>query len=70
MNKLTLDDLSVGLPVRYVPLHARGNSWHHDCQNGIVTSKNEHCAFVRFKGSHPESVGTATPVEYLIRWDT
>ena len=41
--------------VRYIPLHARGDRKHADCENGKVTSTNEYYVFVRFRGGHPEA---------------
>jgi hypothetical protein len=34
--------------VRDVPYHAHGNRYHEDCEEGFVTSMNEHYIFVRF----------------------
>lgn len=35
--------------VRYVPYHAHNDVTHKDCENGIVTSTNDHYVFVCFK---------------------
>jgi hypothetical protein len=45
---MTLDDFNVGDRVRYVPYHAHGDQSHNDCEDGIVTSKNDKFVFVRF----------------------
>lgn len=48
--------------VRYVPNHADGNAAHPDCEDGVVTSRNEHTVFVRFgaelhsKGCYPDTL--------------
>ena len=34
--------------VLYVPMHAKGNVNHPDCEAGIVTSTNDHYIFVRY----------------------
>ncbi len=41
-------DFKKGDKVRYIPLHARGNSKHPDCENGIVSSTNDKCVFVKY----------------------
>jgi hypothetical protein len=50
-NDPVLDDFHAGDLVRYVPYHAGGNVHHPDCENGRITSKNDHYVFVRFSGS-------------------
>ena len=45
---MTLDDFKPGDRVRYVPYHAYGDQAHQDCEDGIVTSKNDKFVFVRF----------------------
>lgn len=39
---------SPGDRVRYIPAHAYGDSHHPDCENGVVSSCNEHVVFVRY----------------------
>lgn len=43
-----MSKLYPGDRVRYVPLHAHGNPDHADCENGTVSSTNDHGIFVRF----------------------
>lgn len=45
---MTTDDFKIGQPVRYVPRHAHGDTSHQDCENGIVSSKNDVYVFVRY----------------------
>jgi hypothetical protein len=45
---MTLDDLHEGMQVLYIPQHAQGERTHPDCQQGIVTSKSDTHAFVRY----------------------
>lgn len=47
---MKLDDVEPGQRVLYVPHHAHGNQLHADCEPGIVTSKNDRFAFVRYYG--------------------
>lgn len=46
---MTLEEAFEGQHVRYVPYHAEGNLTHRDCEDGIVSSKNDTYIFVRFK---------------------
>lgn len=48
MKRLTLEEIEPGLHVRYVPMHAHGKLSHPDVEDGIVSSKNERFAFVKF----------------------
>lgn len=41
-------DYKHGDKVRYVPNHAFGDPHHPDCQNGVVSSTNEHYVFVKY----------------------
>ena len=45
----SLSGFKAGDRVRYVPYHAEGDATHKDCQNGRVTSVNDHYVFVRFR---------------------
>lgn len=45
---MTTDDFKPGDRVRYVPRHAHGDRSHADCENGIVSSKNDSNVFVRY----------------------
>lgn len=43
--------------VRYIPHHANGDEEHPDCENGVVSSTNDHVVFVKYdiydiKGYH------------------
>lgn len=44
----TTDDFRHGDKVIYVPNHANGSVTHPDCQNGVVSSVNEHWVFVKY----------------------
>lgn len=46
----TVADFHPGDHVRYVPYHAYDDPKHPDCENGTVSSTNEHLVFVRFGG--------------------
>lgn len=37
-----------GMRVRYVPMHADGDITHADCEDGTVSSTNDHVVFVKF----------------------
>ena len=41
-------DFGRGMHVLYVPRHANGDTKHKDCQQGIVSSKNDTYVFVWF----------------------
>lgn len=45
---LALADFKPGQHVRYVPNHAHGDRNHPDCEDGVVTSVNDHYVFVRY----------------------
>lgn len=47
---MNLEDAKTGQPVLYVPNHAQNDVNHHDCERGIVTSKNDKFIFVDFEG--------------------
>jgi len=50
----TLDDSDIGRRVRYVPLHANGDSGHPDVEDGVITSFNHMYVFVDYGYlSHP-----------------
>lgn len=48
MKRLTLQEIEPGMHVRYLPMHANGQLSHPDVEEGIVSSKNDHFAFVKF----------------------
>lgn len=41
-------DFSPGERVVYVPTHAEGDLRHPDCEQGAVSSVNDHTVFVKF----------------------
>ena len=71
---MKLEDLKKGDWVRYIPTHAEGDSAHKDCQNGVVSSKNDRFVFVKYDngmcimttGEEPYTA-QATKPEDLIR---
>lgn len=48
MQRLTLQEIEPQMSVRYVPRHAGNNLGHPDVQGGVVSSKNDTYAFVKF----------------------
>lgn len=54
-----------GDPVTYVPMHARGNPCHRDCEKGIVSSIRDGGVWVRYEKQHPSQPGQKTPIENL-----
>ena len=48
-------DFIKGDLVKYIPVHARGNERHPDCQFGLVKSVNNIGVFVVFSGCTPNS---------------
>jgi hypothetical protein len=61
---MTLAEIRVGMRVLYVPGHAHGQRYHPDCEQGIVTSKNEVYVFVRYGGkNHSEATDPADLVK-------
>lgn len=47
-NKMKPSDFKKGERVRYIPTHAEGNGDHVDCENGVVSSVNDKCVFVKY----------------------
>ena len=45
---MTVNDFSRGDKVRYIPLHAKGDRDHKDCEDGIVFTKNADTVFVKY----------------------
>ncbi len=45
---MKLQDAKPGMNVRYIPTHAGKDITHPDCENGIVSSVNEFCVFVKY----------------------
>ena len=45
---MTINDLNIGDQVLYVPDHAMNDHNHPSCEYGLVSSKNERFAFVRY----------------------
>jgi len=44
----SVGDFYEGQLVTYIPNHAYGDRYHPDCENGRVTSMNDHFVFMRF----------------------
>ncbi len=73
-DRKVADDYKHGDLVRYIPNHANGDATHPDCQNGVVSSTNEHFVFVKydcpactmFTGDEPFTA-QATKRENLVR---
>lgn len=42
------EDFQPGENVLYVPLHAKGDTSHKDCERGVVVLTNELYVFVRY----------------------
>lgn len=51
------EEKDIGRSVIYVPLHAKGDLSHPDCEYGTITSFNERVVFVRY-GVGITSAGT------------
>jgi CTP:molybdopterin cytidylyltransferase MocA len=45
---MKLEDCKKGVRVRYVPVYAKGDASHPDCQNGVVSSTNKKLVFVKY----------------------
>ena len=45
---MDLENITPGMRVVYIPLHAHGDRSHEDCEYGTVSSKNQRYVFVRF----------------------
>ena len=68
ISEYNTSDFADGESVRYVPGHAHGNIEHADCQNGIVSSKNDTNVFVRyFHRDVLQEIGQATNPKDLIK---
>ena len=61
---MTLDEITEGMRVLYIPRHAQGQRTHPDCVRGVVTAKDETSVFVRY-GTDRHSNPTAP--EFLVR---
>lgn len=55
MKRLTLEEIEPQMSVRYVPRHAGNNLNHPDVEQGVVSSKNDLFAFVKFGASNTGS---------------
>jgi len=72
---MKLTECKKGTRVRYVPRHAEGDTSHPDCQNGVVSSKNDTFAFVKYdnamctmvNGDEPYTAQATDPGD-LIPW--
>lgn len=40
-----------GAPVVYVPMHAKGDVTHRDCESGTISSWNDRYVFVSYRGN-------------------
>ena len=64
-----------GMRVRYIPRHANGDRHHKDCQNGVISSKNDEVVFVKYDnlsgimltGDEPYTAQATNPDD-LIQW--
>ena len=45
---IDMTEISIGRSVIYIPCHAKGDAGHKDCENGVITSFNDHVVFVRY----------------------
>lgn len=45
---MKLEDVTNGMLVAYVPMHANGNLMHPDVEDGVVSSKNDRFVFVKY----------------------
>lgn len=63
----TIGDFAPGDRVRYVPSHAMGDTSHPDCENGVVSSKNDKYVFVRYyyRGGLKESAQATDPQDLI-----
>lgn len=48
MKRLTLEEIEPQMKVRYVPMHGNDDLSHPSVEQGVVSSKNDHFAFVKF----------------------
>ena len=48
----------IGRHVIYVPGHANDDLGHPDCEEGAITSFNDHCVFVCYGRAGTTSAGT------------
>lgn len=50
---MRIEEATPGTQVIYVPMHAKGDVNHPDCEEGFITSHNEHYVFCRFWSKYP-----------------
>jgi hypothetical protein len=61
---MTLDEITEGMRVLYIPPHAQGKRTHPDCVRGVVTGKSDTWVFVRYDS---DRYSNATAPECLVR---
>lgn len=67
MNQKKTSDFKSGDGVKYIPNHADGDPNHKDCENGVVSSINEHFVFVKYiRNNMLNTTAAATKPENLI----
>ena len=72
---MTFEECEKGIRVRFIPHHAKGDTNHPDCQNGVISSKNDLWVFVKYDngmctmvtGDEPYTAQATHPND-LIRW--
>lgn len=52
MESKTVANFARGNKVRYVPMHAKGDKNHPDCENGIVFHTQGDTVFVKYSTAH------------------
>ena len=45
---IPLEKIQEGERVKYIPTHAKGDTNHSDCEDGVVKSKNDKYVFVLY----------------------
>ncbi len=72
---MELKDFKHGMRVRYIPTHAENNRNHKDCQDGVVSSINDYCVFVKYDnlsckmvtGNEPYTAQATSPEDLITR---
>lgn len=72
---MILKDCKKGMKVRYIPTHAKGDPFHSDCENGIISSKNKKYVFVKYNnpdcimktGNEPYTAAATRPEDLMKR---
>ena len=64
---MKIEEFEKGQYVTYIPLHAKGDRNHKDCERGVVSSWNDEYIFVRyFRNGKLQYTAEATKIEDLI----